>query len=573
MQLICTVRSFLCTKHEKQLTSMSQISLKNFRKYETLEPLFLNGLNIFVGKNNAGKSTVVKAIMLALDNLRSLRWNNVPTGDEGILQKKTLPVPMFRFDANGFHNLHIGTFDRAHCNYSDGKSIVFDLEYQGIGFKIVVSGNVGEGQVTVPVESLCLTFPSGGSYEFNFSQQFVSFKMTKDEESDLDRGVANEIVNLQAQIEKRITEAEESLKRAVSNSEALQVAQLNEDIKKLVARRNQLAHSAKVDNREKPDVHFVTFPLYYLHEHAGENVLVQYFRSLVRYAENPNFHIEESGDMLSGQQKVGKTSILYKAEMGNRSFVLDKRPVINRDAGELEKVLESVNVEYLQAHAATQKLILTVDDRQDINSKIIHEYYQEGIQLGDSMDLFLKKWLTTFEIGESVDITQLDGEGYYVKVETGGRKVHLADMGMGSIQLVVLLLRLATLGNRCLRSSQSGWVFIEEPEQNIHPLLQSRLAELFYDFQKSTKTTVIVETHSEYMIRRTQLMVSDRAYRDEEDLVTDWPVTVFCFPSEQGKQPYDMEYQVNGLFKQKFDNGFYDEAGRLHMEILKRNRK
>ena len=133
---------------------MSQISLKNFRKYETLEPLFLNGLNIFVGKNNAGKSTVVKAIMLALDNLRSLRWNNVPSGDEGILQKKTLPVPLFRFDANGFHNLHIGTFDRAHCNYSDGKSIVFDLEYQGIGFKMVVSGTVGEGQVTVPLESL-----------------------------------------------------------------------------------------------------------------------------------------------------------------------------------------------------------------------------------------------------------------------------------------------------------------------------------------------------------------------------------------------------------------------------------
>lgn len=552
---------------------MSQISLKNFRKYETLEPLFLNGLNIFVGKNNAGKSTVVKAIMLALDNLRSLRWNNVPSGDEGILQKKTLPVPLFRFDANGFHNLHIGTFDRAHCNYSDGKSIVFDLEYQGIGFKMVVSGNAGEGQVTVPIESLCLTFPTGGSYEFNFSQQFVSFKMTKEEASYLDRGVANELLNLQAQIEKRISEAKESLKLAIEKSDALQIAQLNEDINKLDARRNQIAYSIKEEYDNNSFVHFVTFPLYYLHEHAGENVLVQYFKSLVRYAENPNFHIEESGDMLSGQQKAVKSSILYKAEMGNRSFILDKRQIINRDVMELEKVLASVNVEYLQAHAATQKLILTIDDRQDINSKIIHEYYQEGIQPGDAMDLFLKKWLAAFEIGESIEISQLDGEGYYVKVETDGRRVHLADMGMGSIQLVVLLLRLATLGNRYLRSGQSGWVFIEEPEQNIHPLLQSRLAELFYDFQQSTKTTVIVETHSEYLIRRTQLMVSERSYIDEEDLKMDWPITVFCFPSEQGKLPYDMEYQTNGLFRQKFDNGFFDEAGRLHMEILKRNRK
>lgn len=552
---------------------MAQISIKNFRKYETLEPLFLNGLNIFVGKNNAGKSTVVKAIMLALDNLRSLRWNNVPSGDEGILQKKTLPVPLFRFDANGFHNLHIGTFDRAHCNYSDGKSIVFDLEYQGIGFRMVVSGNVGEGQVTVPVESLCLTFPKGGSYEFNFSKQFVSFKMTKEEVSDLDRGVVTELLKLQAQLEKQISDARDSLSLAVKNSNALLAAQLNEEINKLEARRNQLSSSIKVDYDNNPVEHFVTFPLYYLHEHAGENVLVQYFKSLVRYAENPNFHIEESGDMLSGQHKVGQSSILYKAEMGNRSFILDKRNVINRDVMELENVLASVNVEYLQAHAATQKLILTIDDRQDINSKIIHEYYQEGIQPGDSMYMFLKKWLAAFEIGESIEVKQLDGEGYYVKVETDGRKVHLADMGMGSIQLVVMLLRLVTLGNRYLSSGQSGWVFIEEPEQNIHPLLQSRLAELFYDFQQSTKTTVIVETHSEYMIRRTQLMVSERAYIDEEELIMDWPITVFYFPSEQGKQPYDMEYQTNGMFRQKFDNGFFDEAGRLHMEILKRNRK
>ena len=552
---------------------MDQISLKNFRKYETLEPLFLNGLNIFVGKNNAGKSTVVKAIMLVLDNLRSLHWNNVPSGDEGVLQKRILPVPMFRFDANGFHNLHIGTFERARCNYSNGKSIMFDIEYQGIGFKLVVSGNVGDGQVTVPVESLCLTFPTGGSYEFNFAQQFVSFKMTKEEESGLSNGATDELTKAQAQIENQITEAEKELELAIKDSDALKVAQLNKDIKKLVARRNQIAHSAKTEREEDLDVPFVTFPLYYLHEHTGENILVQYFKSLVRYAESPNFHIEESGDMLSGQQRAGKSSILYKAEMGNRAFVLSRRPVITRDAAELENVLASVNVEYLQAHAATQKLILTVDERQDINSKIIHEYYQEGIQPGDPMDLFLRKWLAEFEIGESIDITQLDGEGYYVKVDVAGTKVHLADMGMGSIQLVVLLLRLATLGNRYLHSGQHGWVFIEEPEQNIHPLLQSRLAELFHDFQRTTRATVIVETHSEYMIRRTQLMVSEKAYVDEEDLVMDWPITVFYFPSEYGKQPYDMEYQINGLFKRKFDNGFFDEAGRLHMEILKRNRK
>lgn len=62
---------------------MAQIRLKNFRKYESLDSLNLNTINIFVGKNNAGKSTVVKAIMLALDNIRSLRWKDV-TSKEGM---------------------------------------------------------------------------------------------------------------------------------------------------------------------------------------------------------------------------------------------------------------------------------------------------------------------------------------------------------------------------------------------------------------------------------------------------------------------------------------------------------
>ena len=99
----------------------------------------------------------------------------------------------------------------------------------------------------------------------------------------------------------------DSLKLAIEKSDALQIAQLNEDINKLDARRNQIAYSIKEEYDNNSFVHFVTFPLYYLHEHAGENVLVQYFKSLVRYAENPNFHIEESGDMLSGQQKAVKS--------------------------------------------------------------------------------------------------------------------------------------------------------------------------------------------------------------------------------------------------------------------------
>lgn len=60
---------------------------------------------------------------------------------------------------------------------------------------------------------------------------------------------------------------------------------------------------------------------------------------------------------------------------------------------------------------------------------------------------------------------------------------------------------------------------------------------------------------------------------DSEDLAMAWPISVYYFPSEKGKQPYDMQYLPNGMFANKFDSGFFDEAGRMHMEILKKSKK
>ena len=59
----------------------------------------------------------------------------------------------------------------------------------------------------------------------------------------------------------------------------------------------------------------------------------------------------------------------------------------------------------------------------------------------------------------------------------------------------------------------------------------------------------------------------------EDEMEEMIPFKVFYFPTERGKQPYDMQYLPNGMFANKFDSGFFDEAGRMHMEILKKSKK
>lgn len=544
---------------------MAQIRLKNFRKYESLDSLKLNNINIFVGKNNAGKSTVVKAIMLALDNIRSLRWKDVAS-KEGMQSILIAPKPLFRFDANGFHNLHIGTFERAKCNWLDDSRITIALEYYGIDFEITVAGVIGDGQVSMPIEKLKLSIPLHSSYEFDFANSTMTFSLAE----KLDNESSSELQKTIRLINDDIAVVENEIEEAAKNNNALLAAEGQQMLKKLNDRKKVLLDEMK-QNGKKSIIDHSTFNLSYFHESIGENILVQYIKTFILMADS-------STAMKENTKGMKKNSNIYYDEVSKIQYIDENRKIIAEATEKLENVLSNIYVDYIPAHAATQKLILNVDDKQDINSRIVHEFFQENILEGEIADRFMKKWLKEFEIGENINVVPLGGEGYFVKVDTGGSDVHLADMGMGSIQLIILLMRLATIGHRSASTLQPWWIFIEEPEQNLHPMIQSKLADLFEDFTQTFcdpyMHTLIVETHSEYLVRRTQIMAAEYVEKyGEVEMEEMIPFKVFYFPTERGKQPYDMQYLPNGMFANKFDSGFFDEAGRMHMEILKKSKK
>ncbi len=87
---------------------------------------------------------------------------------------------------------------------------------------------------------------------------------------------------------------------------------------------------------------------------------------------------------------------------------------------------------------------------------------------------------------------------------------------------------------------------------NLHPRLQSMLSDLFYEVYILSKgnLTFVVETHSEYLIRRTQVLVAEAHYKVEEELELHNPFKVYYFP-ENGIR-YDMGYRIDGLFNKFF---------------------
>lgn len=142
---------------------------------------------------------------------------------------------------------------------------------------------------------------------------------------------------------------------------------------------------------------------------------------------------------------------------------------------------------------------------------------------------------------------------------------------MGTIQLIILLLRIAIIINdRSVNGKMRKvptTIIIEEPEQNLHPKKQSQLIEFFKQVYDDYGIRFIIETHSEYLIRRSQVMVAESKYKSDEQLKKECPFKVYYYP-ENGL-PYDMEYQTNGRFVRDFESGFFDEASKSAILLSK----
>lgn len=101
-------------------------------------------------------------------------------------------------------------------------------------------------------------------------------------------------------------------------------------------------------------------------------------------------------------------------------------------------------------------------------------------------------------------------------------------------------------------------ILIEEPETNLHPYLQSKLAELFYEANREFKIQFIIETHSEYLVRKTQAIVKETQNQEA--------FKVYYFDKDKGIYP--MRYREDGKFMEEFGEGFFDEASKLAFKLF-----
>lgn len=221
------------------------------------------------------------------------------------------------------------------------------------------------------------------------------------------------------------------------------------------------------------------------------------------------------------------------------------------------------DISYIPAHGAIQQNLYMASDKSYV-LQTIKEFYDIKSQgkLNTYKD-FLKACLKIFKIHD-IRCRFIYGSAYTCEIcREKGKWQDLSMQGRGIIQLVILIMRFTI---EVAKTSFSSIIIVEEPEQNLHPSYQSLLADLFL-IAAMHKIKIVIETHSEYLIRKSQVLTAN-AYKSNNEL--NWtPKQYFktLYFSSKGL-PYDMGYLPNGKFQRKFEPGFYDIADNLIIDLI-----
>ena len=98
-----------------------------------------------------------------------------------------------------------------------------------------------------------------------------------------------------------------------------------------------------------------------------------------------------------------------------------------------------------------------------------------------------------------------EGRGFYeavVQRHEGGPEATLADVGIGVSQVLPALVLLHYV-------PEGSIVLLEQPELHLHPSVQSRLADVMLDVARERDLQIVVESHSEHLLRRFQRRVAE----------------------------------------------------------------
>jgi len=572
------------------IRSFSRFGIENFRIFRNMTEFSLKPITILTGPNNSGKSSLLKALLLFEENKKS---NN--------------KLSYISFDKN---NLLLHDFKSTLNNKSKKKDLSFKLVFNLL--------DDFTWKITLPFMHLIFRIVSSFSIIYSYSNNYengklVSFELKDEDENiyieykisadrkdvylsidmytilfNIQTSVANykneyeakSSIKLTSQFYKYIPEDLKGINHSILNIELIKnywpecsdevIRKLN---KKILNKLSKLRISIGAIEDEYAEVYWdhlsiirtffgsnELFNFYWVTEYNNGQIISTRVKDLFTLPE------EMSEDLLYTIKVIGEIEL--KKIINQDFFNIYNKVISKYIISSLEGIVDSFQFTGLLKGQIPQRLYF--DNESDIKMPV-SLYSQYNNYNINRINAFIKKWIGKdfFNVADDFQLVRYpELNATSVLFQRKGKTVNLADMGFGISQLFPILLRLPMcdeIGLPILITHP--YLLIEEPESNLHPNSQSKLADFFSDIISHFETDLVIETHSEYLIRKFQYLVASKAFNCED-------IVIYYFHDPDNvqkgeKQIKEIKILKDGSLSDDFGPGFFDEAINWQFELLK----
>lgn len=524
---------------------MDRIGFQNFRQFTEFNAIEFKGITFLVGKNNSGKSTLIKALLLVNKYLKSDSTH------------------LLEFSNNTNDEINISTYGRAKNKFNKVDYIKFKVYFDNYQIRLLITGesNATFGRIVsfqlknYETNTIILFKPYESTLTFKKLSGDIETKLNIYKSETLKNNLIAEIKALEASLNESTLDRHSKayllerdkinkLKSKIESMESNLFPKINDEVYSL---SYVLESSFEMKIKETCDI-------------ALDNLLNQYESE---YHEIQNG--KEQSDNFVNLRGIKEDVQLFKSSLND-----------------FNHYSKAVKLHFLPAQTHKQSSLFIIQDKTNLLAQVIHDYAQLRILKGEVASMFVEHWIKEFDIGDQIKIDQVGGEAYEVTIINNKKSISLADKGTGTHQLIRIILKAASIihvkQNRkfitpfeVFTVSNLDWLLIEEPELNLHPDFQSKLADLFFELFEKYRISTIIETHSEYIIRRTQVIVAEK---ELEIAPNTNPFIIHYFTTERDKtsQPFEIKFNPDGTFQNNFGTGFFDEASQRTLDLIRLKR-
>lgn len=129
-------------------------------------------------------------------------------------------------------------------------------------------------------------------------------------------------------------------------------------------------------------------------------------------------------------------------------------------------------------------------------------------------------------------------------------EVLITDVGFGVSQLLPVLVL-------CYYAPEGSTILLEQPEIHLHPSVQAWLADVFIDVTKERGVQIVVESHSEHLLRRLQRRIAEGVIPAERTAL------YFCKMVDESSSIEELALDASGHISNWPAGFFGDEMGDL----------